>query len=297
MLKWILYYFSERDCSKLFNSDQKSITINRLERIVNCLSYKISVPRRLLPTYNKTRDGAHPHIEIDSTGNYNYIVVEKGSELNRDITNNLDELLYWIFKSITSNMAMHFELKNRINNQDTRKLYFNKQIELLTSVNEKWRILITNELNQIIEKSPFDDEWEQKLEYSQKLRNINPTIQEKVESWLENINSSEKPNPEIIAFNFGLFESENGFIMYLIGSKEYNGNDDDWTSEIDFEPKSKYFEFPIIVTGNKYWDIILEISKSILTDYCQSEKYEHSIFKNSIAITIGFDDGELERII
>jgi len=43
-------------------------------------------------------------------------------------------------------------------------------------------------------------------------------MKEKLLEWLENIERIDgKPPKEVVAFNFGLYESEAGFTMYLVG--------------------------------------------------------------------------------
>ncbi|MCJ8314226.1 MAG: hypothetical protein HRU38_18915 [Saccharospirillaceae bacterium] len=45
-----------------------------------------------------------------------------------------------------------------------------------------------------------------------------------IEAWLNNINE----RPDVVAINIGLIESTNGFQAYMIGSKVYDINDDEW---------------------------------------------------------------------
>ena len=53
-------------------------SLETIESNVNTLALKINAPAHLLPTYGYSRDFAHPHIEVDSTGLYHYVVVERG---------------------------------------------------------------------------------------------------------------------------------------------------------------------------------------------------------------------------
>jgi hypothetical protein len=87
------------------------------------LSNRINAPGSLLPTFGFSRDMGHPHIEVDHKG-YHYVVVERGTELERKSSDNLTDLLYWIFKDITFSMSVKFELQNRIEDQDFRVLLF-----------------------------------------------------------------------------------------------------------------------------------------------------------------------------
>ena len=114
--------------------------------------------------------------------------------------------------------------------------------------------------------------------------------------WIRSINANETPNNEIIAFRFGLFETENGITMYLVGSKEFDEEDEDWACNEDFEPKNKYLELPSEYVKGKKWENVLKDALIILRAFINSDEFKTSIFKNSVAIAAGFDDGDLNRI-
>ncbi|NDV65150.1 hypothetical protein [Bacteroides sp. 224] len=118
-------------------------------------------------------------------------------------------------------------------------------------------------------------------------------IEERFEKWLEQINSEEKIDSSIVGFNFGLFESTDGYMMYLIGSKSFDKEDEDWATEIDFEPQNKYFEFGEKFSKGKKWEEIQKYSESLVANYIRSDKFKESILSKSTAITTGFDDGNL----
>lgn len=63
-----------------------------------------------------------------------------------------------------------------------------------------------------------------------------------IAKWLTNIAETELPSAGVIAFNIGLFEGEDGYTAYLIGSKEYDPDDSDWACSEDFIPEKKYFK-------------------------------------------------------
>lgn len=110
-----------------------------------------------MPNYGYSNDGAHPHIEVDNFGSLNYVIIERGEELERKITDKLDDLLYWIFSSVTFSLACNIELKNRIEDKDCRRIMFENQEELLGQLNENWRLKEIVEHQEILKKRPFDD--------------------------------------------------------------------------------------------------------------------------------------------
>jgi hypothetical protein len=110
-----------------------------------------------LPTYGHTRDSAHPHIEVDDQS-YHYVIVERGQELERKSTSDFDELLYWVFEDTTHNLAFAYELKNRIEDQDCRRIAFPKQVELLGLISPHMAARQANEIEKILAVAPYDDE-------------------------------------------------------------------------------------------------------------------------------------------
>ena len=115
-------------------------------------------------------------------------------------------------------------------------------------------------------------------------------------NWLNNIQKIDGiPPKEVIAFNFGIYESETGYKIYLVGSFEYDENDDDWAC-IEMPTKShRYFDLPKELQS-KAWDEILTACVNSLIELEKEGKLKIDLFKNAIAITAGFDDGELIKI-
>ena len=148
------------------------LTYKRIKNQVDKIADLISAPIDSLPTYGYSRDMAYPHIEIDSLGRLHYVVIERGQEFKRLTTTNLDELLYWIFDSITFSMACDYELKNRIENQDSRRIMFAKQEELLAIINPLWKDKHHLEHLKILEDHPFDDLASIRATYCRQLRDI-----------------------------------------------------------------------------------------------------------------------------
>jgi hypothetical protein len=133
------------------------ITLNDIRKKVEELAEKINSKTELLPTYGYSKDFAFPHIEIDSVGLLHYVIVERGQELERKTTNKIDELLFWIFADITFSMACDYELQNRIENKDCRRIMFDKQEELLGLLDNSWQQKEANEHLNILKNHPFDD--------------------------------------------------------------------------------------------------------------------------------------------
>jgi hypothetical protein len=132
-------------------------SLEEIKEKVQELASKINAPTDLLPTFGYSKDFAYPHIEVDNLGLLHYVVIERGQELDRKTTNKLDDLLYWIFADVTFNMACDYELKNRIEDKDFRRIMFDKQEQLLGQLNDIWRQTENEEHIRILKTHPFDD--------------------------------------------------------------------------------------------------------------------------------------------
>jgi len=113
-----------------------------------------------------------------------------------------------------------------------------------------------------------------------------------LEKWVKGMN--EEPASDVIAFNFGLFESEEGYMSYLIGAKEYDPEDDDWACDESYTPANRYFLIPD--SKGASWEDVQNVMTEVLKKFVDSDGFNNTVLSDSIVITIGFDDGELERI-
>src|SRR5690242_7624190 len=77
-------------------------TLNSIRHDVDRLAAIISAPSEYLPTYGSSEQSGLPHIELTSDGLMHWVVCERGSEVTRRTTGDDDELLYWVFESVTS---------------------------------------------------------------------------------------------------------------------------------------------------------------------------------------------------
>jgi len=130
------------------------LNLDEIKGKVNDISLLIEAPEELLPTYGISRDFAYPHIEIDEIG-YHFVIVERGEELNRKTSKDIDDLMYWVFESVTFSMASDYELKHRVENQDSRKLLFKTQLDMIGKISEKFAERLQAEFDQILKVAPY----------------------------------------------------------------------------------------------------------------------------------------------
>lgn len=120
------------------------------------------------------------------------------------------------------------------------------------------------------------------------------TFNEQLTDWMIRLAEFETPPDDIIAFNFGLFETESGYSIYLIGSKTFASDNDDWATEVDYEPADKYLQINPEETDGLDWTQIIEKTKDAIGIFVASSHFKTSILQNANAITTG--DGDLTRI-
>ena len=88
---------------------------------------------------------------------FHYVIVERGEELVRETFGEVEELLARIFRDVTFQMASHFEVRNRRPNEDSRRLLFAKQLELLGVLSLAWAEQQRALLNRVLSEHPFCD--------------------------------------------------------------------------------------------------------------------------------------------
>lgn len=84
--------------------------------------------------------------------------------------------------------------------------------------------------------------------------------------------------------------------MYLIGSKKYDSEDEDWACNIDYEPKEKYFDLYDNELNNSDWEFVLNYAVMLIENFIKTEDYKSSFLEKAKHITTGFDDGNLTKI-
>lgn len=114
--------------------------------------------------------------------------------------------------------------------------------------------------------------------------------------WIKKVENENPPGPEIAAINFGMFQSDKGYMIFITGSEIYDANDDDWAGEIDYQPSraNKYFLLPREITAGLKWAKVLEHATNSLKQLIETDP-NIPFFANRV-VTIGFDDGKLTVI-
>lgn len=133
------------------------LTLSEIEAEVGRLAARVGASGHALPTYGRSEDGARPHIEVDARG-YHYVVVERGRELERLTTSDLDELLFNVFAGVTFSLACKHELAHPVGGQDRRRVLFQRQVELLSRLSPHWGERESRRHEQVLRQHPFADD-------------------------------------------------------------------------------------------------------------------------------------------
>lgn len=132
------------------------LSAEEIQGRVNELVTKLGIPGcKLYVCFSSPGDGT-PHITFDNN-KYNYVVSERGFEFSRRTTSSLEELLYWIMSGFVSKLAFQYELKNRIEGKDGRKIAFPMIIDLMGKIDPLWRLRAKKKINSILITAPYDD--------------------------------------------------------------------------------------------------------------------------------------------
>lgn len=122
-------------------------------------------------------------------------------------------------------------------------------------------------------------------------------LEKEIYGWLSRIVRSERPSSSVIAYNIGLFKTVDGYSAYVIGSEKYDDEDSDWACEEAFVPTDKYLMLPSSQFELGDWETAMrEIVKAVKSVLGKPDM-QSSFFVKAQALTVGFDSGDLERVL
>ena len=131
--------------------------LGKIKEKIEELALKINAPSRLLPGFGRQDFDSQYFIVVDPSEKMCYIRVERGKEFERRETFNMDELLFWVFDSVTFWMASEFGIEHARPDEDYRRVRFKKHEELMGLINLKWQGIIEERNKISLLVNPFDD--------------------------------------------------------------------------------------------------------------------------------------------
>jgi hypothetical protein len=121
------------------------------------------------------------------------------------------------------------------------------------------------------------------------------------ELWMNELLESEKIQDEIVALNYGLYETEYNIQLYVTGANEWELDDDDWACKNDYFPEGRYPSLKIynylynIMENDFETGLFITIASTIIlvNTYADSNSTKLLSGKESLVLATGFDDGDL----
>ena len=86
---------------------------------------------------------------------YHYIIMDRGRVAKHYKSEKIEDILYLLFDSITLTLASRYELEHRNVNEDSRKLRWKKQLELLETIDMGFADIRRKEIEEILKISPY----------------------------------------------------------------------------------------------------------------------------------------------
>lgn len=120
-----------------------------LRQILESNLVKISRDFDLLPEINNSNYNAEPFIEIWQNAYY-YICLQRGEDVFRKRTTDLNELIFMVMKDLTFEMSWEWVKLQPNLNTDLRIPAFVKQVELMSAINLEYGNRLNIELQKII---------------------------------------------------------------------------------------------------------------------------------------------------
>ena len=122
---------------------------NRATECGELLGFAVSLPT------SPQHDGS-AHLEVRGSA-LRYVVTERGQELESRATQDEDELLYWFVANAVFEYALKYELRHRVPGQDSRRIMFQKELELLKKLDFAWAERKQTYIEGILKEYPFND--------------------------------------------------------------------------------------------------------------------------------------------
>ena len=134
------------------------MNINEVRKLIYKHGEKIGLPydSKLYPVFSSTgnvfSDGGTIYI---SNNEYHYVIMERGKENKHYRSLDINDILYPLFEGITFSLASKYELKNRSEKEDPRKLLWSKQLELLGKIDPLFKERCQKEIDSILIIAPY----------------------------------------------------------------------------------------------------------------------------------------------
>lgn len=132
--------------------DEVSLFIDKYDRLCE----RMAGGQRYRPIYSKEEAENNSSTFVDyNQGQYQYGGCDRGNCSISVETPTLDECMFHAIKGAAFDLALDYELKHRVENQDFRIIFFRKMIQYMKQINRGWAIRLESELSEIARSDGF----------------------------------------------------------------------------------------------------------------------------------------------
>ena len=142
------------------------LNINEIKDLVLSMGEKIGLDKgsKLYPMFSKDKyvfsEGVSVYVDDEA---YHFVAMERGKVVVQHDSTDVNDILYYVFKEITSTLATRYEVKHRKEDEDCRRGWWKEQLRLLEMINPQFARICYQEINQILKNYPFQDGKEEGL--------------------------------------------------------------------------------------------------------------------------------------
>jgi len=133
-------------------------SIDHIRNAVNQYGARIGIPVGKLKIYDSPQADGAPYIKINENIFF-YIVEEKGCVFEKKETSDFNILLYWLMSNFVFSVASDYELNHRIPRQDSRRVIFSRELNLMQELEESWYFKRKSEIENILKNAPYCDDF------------------------------------------------------------------------------------------------------------------------------------------
>ena len=122
---------------------------------------------------------------------------------------------------------------------------------------------------------------------------MTPELMDQFNAWVDGIVSGVGSTP-VVAYNFNIYEHDNGFAVQIVGTNSFDLTDEDWACDEAFSSGEDLFDLPRSVFGTE-WQGGLDAANLLVKNYLQHGK-QAEVMKAACGVGVGFVDGNIELV-
>jgi len=124
------------------------LSLVEIEKMVKELAHQIDAPANQLPTFGNSRNNGTPDVDLNGT-DYLYEERDRDTVCMHYKTHDIEELLYRIFRDVTSKMASTYIRKVLGSTDERVRLRQDYHLVLLGKLKEEWGERLKKEIMEI----------------------------------------------------------------------------------------------------------------------------------------------------